>query len=87
MALGGGGLRPFSIPFSKGEYPCPPRPTSSGPPRSRSLLAIGERTVWRMLARGQLPQPVRLSRKLVRFRTAEIEAHVRRQAAGEAAHG
>jgi excisionase family DNA binding protein len=54
------------------------------------LLSIGVRTVWRMLATGRLPQPIRLSRKLVRwdregllaFAREQREAHQRGQEGG-----
>jgi predicted DNA-binding transcriptional regulator AlpA len=39
-----------------------------------AALDVSIRTLWRLLAAGQLPQPVRLNRKLVRFRKADIVA-------------
>jgi predicted DNA-binding transcriptional regulator AlpA len=36
------------------------------------LLSIGVRTLWRMVAQGKLPQPIRLNRKLVRWNYAEL---------------
>ena len=36
------------------------------------LLSVGVRTVWRMVAEGNLPQPHRWNRKLVRFDRAEL---------------
>lgn len=36
------------------------------------LIAIGERTVWRMLSMGAIPAPVRLGHKIVRWRADEI---------------
>ncbi len=41
-------------------------------------LAVGRRTVWRWLALGKLPPPVRLSRACVRWRSEDIEAHLER---------
>lgn len=38
------------------------------------LAAVSVRTMWRMVAAGQLPQPVRYNRKLVRWRRAEVVA-------------
>jgi predicted DNA-binding transcriptional regulator AlpA len=38
------------------------------------ILAIGERTLWRMLSAGKLPRPVALGSKMRRWRLAEIEA-------------
>jgi len=34
------------------------------------------RTLWRMLERKKLPQPIRYSRKLIRWRTADIAAYL-----------
>jgi excisionase family DNA binding protein len=39
------------------------------------ILSITERTVWRMVARGQL-SPAKISRRLTRFRAEEIESLV-----------
>jgi predicted DNA-binding transcriptional regulator AlpA len=39
-------------------------------------LSISVRTVWRMLERNQLPEPVRFNRKLVRWRALDIERFV-----------
>jgi excisionase family DNA binding protein len=39
-------------------------------------LSISVRTVWRMTARGVLPQPVRYNRKLVRWKAADIDRYV-----------
>jgi predicted DNA-binding transcriptional regulator AlpA len=36
------------------------------------LLSIGVRTLWRMVAQGKLPQPIRLNRKMVRWNYAEL---------------
>jgi excisionase family DNA binding protein len=45
-------------------------------------LSISVRTVWRMLERSELPQPVRYNRKLVRWRTRDIERYVEALTAG-----
>ncbi len=39
-------------------------------------LSIGVRTLWRLVAAGNLPQPVRFSRKLVRWKAADIDHYV-----------
>lgn len=39
-------------------------------------LNVSERTVWRMLSAGRLPQPVRYSKRLVRWRVHDIEAYI-----------
>jgi predicted DNA-binding transcriptional regulator AlpA len=36
------------------------------------LLSMGVRTVWRLVAQGQLPQPERFTRKLVRWDRQEL---------------
>jgi predicted DNA-binding transcriptional regulator AlpA len=35
-------------------------------------LSVSVRTVWRMVAAGQLPQPIRFNRKLVRWTLASV---------------
>jgi excisionase family DNA binding protein len=42
------------------------------------MLAISKRTVWRMTASGELPQPVRYNRKLVRWTRCAIDAYLDR---------
>ena len=39
-------------------------------------LALGTRTVWKWSRSGQLPAPVRLGNRTVRWRAAEIERFV-----------
>ena len=39
-------------------------------------LAVARRTVWRWLAQGKLPPPLRLSKTCVRWRPEDIEAHL-----------
>jgi len=39
-------------------------------------LSIGVRTLWRMVAQGKLPQPIRYTRKLVRWKTADIDHYI-----------
>ncbi len=54
--------------------------TSEIPPDARMLetkqvaamLGVSVRTVWRLVAAGQLPQPVRFNRKLVRYRVSDL---------------
>ena len=52
-------------------------------------LTIGLRTVWRFTAAGKLPQPIRFSRKIVRWRWKAVVEHLeksqRRQEAKDAA--
>lgn len=40
-------------------------------------LDMSVRTLWRMVAAGKFPQPVRYSRKLVRWKTADVLKYVR----------
>jgi predicted DNA-binding transcriptional regulator AlpA len=41
-----------------------------------NLLAISTRTVWRMRDSGQLPQPIRVSRNLLRWRLSDIQNYM-----------
>ncbi len=43
-------------------------------------LSVSIRTVWRLVARGEAPAPIRLSRKLVRFRADDLERYIRGRA-------
>jgi excisionase family DNA binding protein len=40
------------------------------------MLRVSVRTVWRMLQREEMPQPIRYNRKLVRWRRTEVERFV-----------
>jgi excisionase family DNA binding protein len=39
-------------------------------------LSIASSTLWRMVARGQFPQPIRFSRRLVRWKTRDLQAYL-----------
>ncbi len=39
-------------------------------------LSISVRTLYRLLARGALPRPVRYNRKLVRWKSSDIDHYV-----------
>ncbi|MFO0843917.1 MAG: helix-turn-helix domain-containing protein [Gemmataceae bacterium] len=39
-------------------------------------LAVSVRTLWRLLAAGKIPQPVRYNRKLVRWKAAELARYI-----------
>jgi excisionase family DNA binding protein len=41
-----------------------------------ALLRIHPRSVWRMSASGQLPAPLALGAKTIRWRAADIEAYL-----------
>jgi predicted DNA-binding transcriptional regulator AlpA len=43
------------------------------------LLGLHPRTVWRMAASGDLPQPVKLSERAVRWRLRDIEKWLERK--------
>jgi excisionase family DNA binding protein len=43
-------------------------------------LSFSTRTLYRLVKNGNFPQPVRYSRKLVRWRTVDIEAYLSRTA-------
>lgn len=46
-------------------------------------LNISVRTAWRWLSQGRLPQPIRYSRRLVRWRTRDLEFYVQALRQGE----
>ncbi len=39
-------------------------------------LFVSNRTIWRLVAEGKLPQPKRYSRKLVRWLASDIKKHL-----------
>jgi excisionase family DNA binding protein len=39
-------------------------------------LAVSVRTLWRLVASGKFPQPVRYNRKLVRWKTTEVARYI-----------
>ena len=39
-------------------------------------LSIGVRTLWRLVAQGKFPQPIRYTRKLVRWKTADVDRYI-----------
>lgn len=40
------------------------------------LLAVSRRTLWRMVARGEVPEPIRYNRKLVRWKSSDIARYL-----------
>ena len=44
------------------------------------LLNVHPRTVWQMKAAGSIPQPIRLSKQIVRWRLSDLEAHIQKLA-------
>ena len=51
-------------------------PLMISPARVAILLGVSPRTLWRLAATGKIPQPIRYSRKLVRWKAADIAAYV-----------
>ena len=41
-------------------------------------LSVGVRTLWRMVERGEVPQPIRFNRKLIRWRLCDVVKYVER---------
>ena len=46
-----------------------------------AILKVHPRTVWRMSAMGEIPAPLTLAPKTIRWRLKDIEAHVAKLAA------
>ena len=55
------------------------------------LLGVNARTVWRMAQRGEIPAPIRLGERVVRWRLSDLREHLDRKAEGknvaDGAHG
>lgn len=39
-------------------------------------LAVSVRTLWRLVSRGRFPQPVRYNRKLVRWKSTDVDRYI-----------
>lgn len=46
------------------------------------LLGVNPRTIWRLSARGEIPAPIRLGDRVVRWRLSDLREHLDRKAAG-----
>ncbi len=46
-------------------------------------LSVSARTVYRMVARGTLPQPIRYTRRLVRWRKSDLMSWLEEQTPGK----
>lgn len=51
------------------------------------LLGVNPRTVWRMAQTGDIPAPIRLSERVVRWRLSDLREHLDRKAAGASGVG
>ena len=40
------------------------------------LIGCHPRTVWRMATMGEIPKPIKLSERVVRWRLADLERHI-----------
>lgn len=47
------------------------------------LLGVNARTVWRMAQRGEIPAPIRLGERVVRWRLSDLREHLDRKAEGK----
>ncbi|MBL9165673.1 MAG: helix-turn-helix domain-containing protein [Planctomycetaceae bacterium] len=60
------------------------RPTESSPQQMidvrevATILSVSTRTVWRLISRGEIPQPIRFGRN-VRWRQIDIESWIASQ--------
>jgi predicted DNA-binding transcriptional regulator AlpA len=43
---------------------------------------VHKRTVWRLVATGDIPQPIRIGRRIVRWRLSDLQQHVQLAKAG-----
>ncbi len=48
------------------------------------LLGVSARTVWRMSQRGEIPAPIRLGDRVVRWRLSDLREHLDRKVAAAA---
>ncbi len=39
-------------------------------------LAVSVRTLWRLVAKGRFPQPIRYNRKLVRWKSTDVDRYI-----------
>jgi len=46
------------------------------------LLGVNVRTIWRLSQRGEIPAPIRLGERVVRWRLSDLREHLDRKAAG-----
>jgi predicted DNA-binding transcriptional regulator AlpA len=46
------------------------------------ILSVGVRTVWRWTALSRLPKPIRLAKKVVRWKASELQAYLDNQPLG-----
>ena len=46
------------------------------------LLGVNPRTVWRMAQTGEIPAPIRLGERIVRWQLSDLREHLDRKAAG-----
>jgi excisionase family DNA binding protein len=47
------------------------------------LLGVNSRTIWRLCQRGELPAPIRLGPRILRWRLADLREHLDRKAEGK----
>lgn len=45
------------------------------------LLGVNTRTIWRLCQRNELPSPIRLGPRILRWRLADLREHLDRKAA------
>ncbi len=47
------------------------------------LLGVNARTVWRMAQRGEIPAPIRLGERVVRWRLSDLREHLDHHVVGK----
>lgn len=41
------------------------------------LLSMSVRTLWRLIAKGKFPEPIRYNRKMVRWKNSQVQEYLR----------
>jgi len=66
----------FLVSGDREDLPVAPMPDFLTSQQIADKLGVSPRTVWRMVEKGSLPQPIRYNRKLVRWRISDVEKYL-----------